>query len=79
MKVYSIDNLKYASSSKNISGKSIYLRNNTLSRLKKYFTNDVSMDTMINKLLDVVTPNKSEFIWALDIEKYNEEKSRREN
>ena len=52
-------------------GKSVYLKHNTLVRLSKYFTDEKSIDVMVNKLLDVVTPKKGEFIWALDVEKYN--------
>lgn len=63
----------------NVYGKSVMLKHGTINRINSYFKTSEKIDIKINRLLDIVTPDKSAFIWCLDIEKYNEEKSRREN
>ena len=60
-------------------GRNVYLKNSTLIRLHKHFNNEKSINNMIDKLLSFVTPRKGAFIWYLDINKYNEELSKRTN
>ena len=58
----------------------ISINKTTKKRLLQHFSNrGLSIDRQINRLLDIAEGRRGEFIWALDIEKYNDEKSRRQD
>lgn len=59
----------------NLLQKSINVHVRLYNRLQNYRP-DLKNPDKISSLLDIVTPRKGKFIWYLDVEKYNEDRSR---